>query len=308
MQPTHDIESEQPQRNDWRAPDAFAVATMLASLGYRVLPTRPENKVPFISRWPERATTHPHVIARWRLKYPGANWSIFTGEENDVEIIDVDGEQGRADLARLESELGPLPQTWSVVSGRVGGGTHRLFKPPPGCEDLRTVAHVLGCAIDIRGWHGHAVLPGSLHKSGNRYQWALGCAPDECELAELPPAWRERLPKHVDRKEAGDARDRPRRESRAARQRAPLYDSGSMILGDGAGGGGFHRVINRLSIFYFKNEGADADPDALRDYLRRKIEAADASNHSQDAIQRYMSDAYLGEAIESAREFVRKEM
>ena len=44
--------------------------------------------------------------------------------------IDIDGESGRQSLLELEKELGSLPQTWTVTSGRENGGTHYYFRSP----------------------------------------------------------------------------------------------------------------------------------------------------------------------------------
>jgi hypothetical protein len=92
-----------------RAEDPFLVATRLAMNGFRVLPTHARNKVPCICEWPERATTDLARLAQWKVRFHSPSWSILTGRENGVWLIDIDGAKGRADLARLESELGPLP-------------------------------------------------------------------------------------------------------------------------------------------------------------------------------------------------------
>jgi hypothetical protein len=288
-----------------RAEDPFLVATRLAMNGFRVLPTHARNKVPCIREWPERATTNIARLAEWKVRFNSPSWSILTGRDNGVWLIDIDGAQGRADLAKLERELGPLPITWTSTSGRVGGGEHRWFKPASNTEDLRTASHILGCAIDVRGWHGHAVLPGSLHKSGVRYCWADGRAPDECELADLPQAWVDALPK---RNTTGVAtRLRPDKIS-AAQPRAKIaHDTGSSVLGDGPGGGGFHGPINAIAIRYFSTAGADASLEKLYESLRKLIASAPKSiDRSTEEINRYLSDDYLADAIGSACSYVKE--
>jgi hypothetical protein len=288
-----------------RAEDPFLVATRLAMNGFRVLPTHARNKVPCICEWPERATTDLARLAQWKVRFHSPSWSILTGRENGVWLIDIDGAKGRADLARLESELGPLPITWTSTSGRVGGGEHRWFKPTPNIEDLRTASHVLGCAIDVRGWHGHAVLPGSLHKSGVRYCWADEHAPDECELAELPQAWVDALPK----RNATGVATRVRSDKISAVQpRAKIaHDAGSSVLGDGPDGGGFHGPINAIAIRYFSTAGVDASPEKLKESLRKLIAAAPKTiGRSSEEINRYLSDDYLADAIGSACSYVKE--
>jgi hypothetical protein len=276
----------------FRAESPFVVAVMLAARGFRVMPSN-KKKIPKIKQWQLDASTDPATIARWQNQFQSPCWSVLTGNENGVWILDVDGPKGREDLVRLESELGPLPQTWSVASGRVSGGEHRWFGAAPGGEDLRTVAHVLGCAIDVRGWHGHAVLSGSRHTSGNRYRWADGCAPDECELAELPAPWVEAV--------------------RGGRRGAVLdgadsapsqHDPTSLRIGDGEGYGGFQNPIFRNALRYFHEAGADASEDKITEALRRMI--VNAPKGPGRSIDRYMAGGDLERAVGRAREFVLK--
>lgn len=161
------------------------VALELGQLGFRVFPAAGETKIPAIERWQFRASSDPRKIEAWyrRCKRPNRelNWLVLTGRDGGLWIIDIDGPQGREDLARLEAELGPLPQSPITESGRVGGGEHRWFRPTPGIDtELINQQHMFGLSIDVRGWHGYAVIPGSIHAETRlRYRWREGCAPDE---------------------------------------------------------------------------------------------------------------------------------
>lgn len=289
----------QTKRPDWRKPDAFHVATLLASLGFRVLPTVVQTKIPCISEWPRRATTHPSVIAALQLRY-NPNWSILTGRENGVIVLDIDGDVGRAGLARLESELGPLPPTWRVNSGRVGGGEHIWLRPPPGTDDLRNQQPIPGCAIDVRGWHGHIVVPGSLHKSGNRYQWQTGYAPDEVERAECPASWWDWLPKKLAEPERRERGERTSRRLHAHRE----HDASSRLIGDGNGYGGFQNPIYRNAIDYFFRAGGDAPAEIIVATLREMI--AEAPKDEGRDVSRYQSGSDLPRIVERARSFVQE--
>lgn len=284
-------------RPDWRRPDPFHVATLLASMGFRVLPTAVQTKIPCIGRWPERATTHPSVIAVWQQRY-NPNWSILTGRENGVIVLDIDGDAGRAGLARLESELGPLPPTWRVNSGRIGGGEHIWLRPPPGTDDLRNQQPIPGYAIDVRGWHGHVVVPGSLHKSGRRYEWEPECAPDEVELAECPAAWWDWLPKKLAEPEA---RRRSRVSSRGSRVQRD-HDPASRLIGDGDGFGGFQNPIYKNAIDYFFCAGGEAPAEIIISTLREMIDTA-PKDQGRD-VSRYMDGPDLPRIVERARDFV----
>jgi hypothetical protein len=76
------------------------------------------------------------------------------------------------------------------ISG--SGGTHILLKQPE--EPLGNYTGELPKGIDVRGGKsksgkgGYIVLPPSLHKSGMRYEWELGCHPKSVEVAQ-PPQW-----------------------------------------------------------------------------------------------------------------------
>lgn len=285
---------------DWREPDPFHVATLLASLGFRIFPTVVQSKIPCIGGWPERATTHLHVIAAWQRRY-NANWSILTGRENGNVVIDKDGLAGEADIVELEAKLGRLPPTWRVKSGRIDGGEHIWLRPPPGTDDLRNQQPIPGHAIDVRGWHGHIVVPGSLHKSGNRYSWAPGCAPDEVELAECPASWWDWLPKRIAEPERDSTRTPGgRRASRPARDPSS-YVRGSRVIGDGEGG--FQNAIFLNAIDWWRDAGTDASEEQLIETLWQLIQAAPQAPGR--SIERYRpGNGDLERAVRRARDFV----
>lgn len=276
----------------------FPVAVRLAMLGFRVLPTRVQTKVPCIKGWPERATTDAATLARWQSRF-NPNWSILTGRKNGVIVLDIDGEQGRDDLERLEGELGALPPTWRCNSGRVNGGFHVWLACPPGTDDLRNQQPIPGTKIDVRGWHGHVVVSGALHSSGTRYAWAAGCSPDDCELAECPAAWWAWLPK----KESESPATRSRSPSRTGARRPSVpHDPASRLIGDGSGYGGFENPIYRNAIDYFFRAGSAAPADPVISALRRMIIAA-PKDRARD-VTRYLNGPDLPRVVERARNFV----
>jgi hypothetical protein len=291
----------------WRAQDACIVALLLGGcLDKKMVPSRRGLiKKPCIKGWREKASSDPCEILSWQNQFQ-QNWSLPTGIENGVWVIDVDGEQGREDFARLVAMYGPLPPTIRVISGRPDGGSHFWFKANTDGEDLLNKVGVFGCKIDIRGWGGHIVSPASLHISGKRYQWAEGCAPDEMELASLPKAWFDALPKRVERDHKPSS---PRSGSRRSPQRAQVMnEEGSAIIGDGPGRGGFHGPIYKLAIRFIRDAGIDADAQTLVAILKAKVLNAPVSPDRDPAtIERYSSDAYLLEQIENARAWVARE-
>jgi hypothetical protein len=285
----------------FRAAHPFPVAVRLAMLGFRVMPTRVETKIPCVKGWPERATTDPTRLARWQSQF-NPNWSILTGRENGVIVLDIDGEQGRADLARLETELGALPLTWRCNSGRVNGGFHIWLRPPPGNDDLRNQQPLPGYKVDVRGFHGHVVVAGSLHKSGNRYAWAPGCSPDEIALAECPPEWWAWLPKKDEAVAAPLSKSTP-----SARQSSPVKrtrDPASYLFGDDPGYGGFQDPISKNAIRYFLKAGDEAPAEPIISGLQRMIVAA-PKDHGRD-VSRYLHGPDLPRLVERARLFVKE--
>jgi hypothetical protein len=284
-----------------RAEHPFAVAVALAARGFRVMPSN-RKKIPMLKGWPELASVDPAQLVRWQHQLQPPCWSLLCDR---VIVLDRDGPKGSGSVADLESTLGPLPQTWRVNSGRAGGGEHIWLRPPDGrTDDLRNqqplkVDGTTYKGLDVRGWHGHVVLPGSKHKSGNRYRWADGCSPDDCALAECPALWWAFLPKKEFSAEPSSTRS-PRRTGAARRPSVPHDDSN--LIGDDHGG--FNRPIRSRCCQFFARFGVDADATEFKEALRDAILSANRDDHTAEQIERYASDSYLDAEIASARKFI----
>lgn len=284
----------------FRAKHPFPVAVRLAMRGIRVLPTRVDTKIPCIGGWPERATTDPAKLALWQSRF-NPNWSILTG--GNLLLLDADGEKGLADLIELEKTLGKLPQTVKCISGRVDGGCHIWLRNPSGAGDVRNQQPLPGTKIDVRGWHGHAVVAGSLHKTGKRYTWAPGCAPDEVKIAECPPAWWAWLPK----KEAASSVTRSKSVSSPARAGSTVkhpHDPASLLIGDGPGFGGFQDPLYKNAIQYFFKAGVAAPETIIIGALRDMV--AEAPKEEGRDVSRYMEGNDLPRIVERARKYVKQ--
>jgi hypothetical protein len=123
-------------------------------------------------------------IEEWFERWPSANVGLVTGRISGIVVLDVDPRHGGLEsLAGLEAEHGPLPRTVEALTG--GGGRHIYFAHS-GAELANRVN--LRPGIDLRADGGCVVAPPSLHRSGHRYEWAAGCAPQERALAGMP-AW-----------------------------------------------------------------------------------------------------------------------
>jgi hypothetical protein len=104
----------------------------LAQRGWRLLPCVAGGKTPLLKRWPALASSDLVTVKVWAAQYPNCNWGMATGAVSGVFVLDVDGEAGRASLAKLEAQYGPLPVTLTSRTGRVDGGEHRWFNFPVG--------------------------------------------------------------------------------------------------------------------------------------------------------------------------------
>jgi len=165
--------------------EMLPLARYYAKLGLRVLPVMPGKKAPpLIGDWPNLASTSTDTVTGWWTQHPLANIAVATGDESGVVDIETDrhgDEDGETVLAAWGEKNGPLPATWAFRSG--GGGVHRLFRYTGG--EIKNRAGLLP-AVDVRGKNGYAIVPPSIHPSGNRYEWIDGCAPEDMPKGPAP--------------------------------------------------------------------------------------------------------------------------
>jgi hypothetical protein len=130
------------------------------------------------------ATTDENQIREWwEFAYTIANIGIRTGQESGLVVLDVDPRHGGDEtLRQLEAQHGPLPATPTVRSG--GGGRHHYFRHPG--SRVRTTSGILGSGFDTRGDGGYIIAPGSLHVSGQYYEFEDGKTPGDIPIAPIP--------------------------------------------------------------------------------------------------------------------------
>lgn len=162
---------------------------MYATIGWRVIPVgsptmKGGGKTPLLKDWTNQATTDPQTISEWWRLYPDANVGVATGQASGIVVIDIDVDKGGDDsLYDLEQQYGKLPYTTESLTG--GGGRHLFFKYPAGVT-VRNSVGKLGPGIDVRSDGGQVVLPPSIHKSGNAYEWEASSHPVDLEPRPLP--------------------------------------------------------------------------------------------------------------------------
>ena len=262
-------------------------------------------KHPRLIGWQDKATTDPETIIDWCKLWPGTNLSAATGTRSRIWVLDVDGDEGFANWNKIKAEIGIPCPTWESQSGS-GNGAHLWWRLPPGVI-VRNSQSAIAPGLDVRGEGGQILPPPSQHKSGGSYRWQDGHAPDEVELSEAPAALLHLALEACQKTRqsvvapAGTRGPSVRRD-RSQRRRGP--HSRSLAIGDGEGRGGFHGPINSIAVKYFGTFGADADAADLKHALRAAISSAPAFNHDPSDIERYESDSYLDDAIESARNYI----
>jgi hypothetical protein len=129
------------------------------------------------------ASTDAGLIKWWFEKFPEMNLGIITGSQSGFFVLDVDGDEGHESLAALERQHSALPETTEVITG--GGGSHYYFKCPAGMKIKNSVSEVAP-KLDIRGDGGYVLAPGSLHKSGRRYEWSVDTEDERPGIADAP--------------------------------------------------------------------------------------------------------------------------
>jgi hypothetical protein len=117
------------------------------------------------------------VIRWWTGQHRGANIGVRIPQ--GCFLLDVDPREGGDEkLAKLIAEHGPLPDTLQQFSGRGDGGTHLLFRRPPG--QLR---NRIDRGLDVKASSGYMVWAPSVHPdSGKQYRRID-------RPVAIPPSW-----------------------------------------------------------------------------------------------------------------------
>lgn len=159
-------------------------ALRLLDRGWCVVPQRTGEKKPCV-RWKpyqDRLPTEEEWID-WIGRWPDAGLTLVLGPVSGIFVTDVDGKEAH-DV--LMNRIGNEPICPKARSGSHKPYRYHLFFR---CPDLPTKSKQTPWHehLEFRGHGGIVIIPPSLHKSGNRYEWAKGRSPDDLELPELPP-------------------------------------------------------------------------------------------------------------------------
>lgn len=164
-------------------------ALRLAELGYYVFPIWPKQKTPLFGKdsqwggWRDHSTTNADVVSEWWTDHaPDANIGIDCGRSG-VFVIDIDELD---EFEPMEAELGTLPETQCVITGK---GVHLYYRAADG---LGNSAKTLWPGVDTRGDGGYVIAPPSVHPDGSTYDWHTGLRHAE-DLELLPDAYVKKL-------------------------------------------------------------------------------------------------------------------
>jgi hypothetical protein len=157
-----------------------------------------QDKRPQLARWTEwQKTWAPDsVFDGWFPPNAKPNMGVITGAISQrLLVVDIDDYKGGEGADWWRSVTGDMPQeTWCQQTG--GGGRQFFFFLPEGVE----ISSHRTPVVDIRCEGGFALLPPTVHMSGNTYEWLPNCAPWDVEIAtagvDLIAAIRELIESH----------------------------------------------------------------------------------------------------------------
>ncbi|MBI9018598.1 MAG: bifunctional DNA primase/polymerase [Phycisphaerae bacterium] len=151
--------------------------------GWAVLPCVCKEKKPATKHGVKDASINIDKIEKWWGNNSQFNIGIATGPISGFFVLDVDGPHGKETLTSLEGQHGKLPET---VVAETKNGWHLYFQMPAGIDIRNRQSFRPG--LDVRGSGGYVLAPPSMHPSGIRYQWKVGCGPGDVKIA-VAPEW-----------------------------------------------------------------------------------------------------------------------
>jgi archaellum biogenesis ATPase FlaH len=134
---------------------------LLETHNWSIIPVGKDKK-PLIS-WKEFQNRRPtrQEIEGWFQQFPQANIAVVTGKISGIVIVDLDPRHGASDK--------DFNRIVTIKAKTGSGGWHYYFQYEDGIANSTGVKP----GIDTRGEGGFAVLPPSIHESGNHYEWSM---------------------------------------------------------------------------------------------------------------------------------------
>jgi putative DNA primase/helicase len=139
----------------------MAAALSYAKQGLKIFPC--EKKMPVINSGFKAATSDEPKIREWWTRWPTAQIALPTGTVNHLFVIDIDGPDGAAAVAKMN-----LAETKTVETSP--GHFQFWFSQPEGVK-TKCSASVVAPQFDIRGDGGYIIAPPSIHhETGKPYR------------------------------------------------------------------------------------------------------------------------------------------
>ena len=184
-EPKAALPDEQQERSVALQTDLLSMASEYLQRGWCVLPQEPGLKKAHV-KWKPYQSRLP-TLAEWKIwskKWPDAGLLLVLGPVSGVCAIDVDGQEA---YDALLEHLGEEPRAPKVISGSGEPNKFHLYfqHPDVSTRPKMTPWHP---KLEFRGHKGLIIMPPSLHRSGNRYQWVEGQSLADLPLPALPEA------------------------------------------------------------------------------------------------------------------------
>lgn len=139
---------------------------------------------------PETRRVNAHDVDAWldRFRYHPfdrpLNVAAHMGRSGRVGLDTDPRNGGRENFQAMIEKYGPLPTTQK--DSTLTRGWHNWFAAPPdGALPSKTCIE-LAPGVELKHGKTYIILPPSMHICGHRYEWEVGCAPWEIDLAPLP--------------------------------------------------------------------------------------------------------------------------
>ena len=133
-------------------------------------------------KWSEWSTTDPQKIRGFWYHHPNSNIGIDCGKS---QILAWDADSYKSDY--VDADFMSDADRETIIANSGGGGEQYWYAMPEG-KSYSNRANGMPEGNDIRGKGGYIVAPPSLHKTGNRYEFASLYDPTDIELAPMPQA------------------------------------------------------------------------------------------------------------------------
>jgi hypothetical protein len=150
-------------------------------MNFSVIPIKPGDKRPLIP-WQkyqnERADRDQ--ISQWWTEHPDANIGIVTGQISNLNVIDIDSDDGRKNIDPYIPDSFLAPTVFTPRGGEHHYCTH---------HDGMTNKAGLIPGTDFRGEGGYVVAPPSANGNGKQYSWSKELNLRDTSIPPLPLAY-----------------------------------------------------------------------------------------------------------------------